>query len=68
MLLRKSIFAIAAIATIAISALACTSASAFADGSVRFFHSSGGLNLTSYRDKPTESIRSFRHTTGKRQH
>jgi hypothetical protein len=68
MLLRKSIFALAAIAAIATSALASTSASAFADGSVRFAHIQGGLNLTSYRDRPTESIRSFRHTSGKRQH
>jgi hypothetical protein len=65
---RKSIFALAAIATIATSALASTSESAFADGSVRFAHSHGGLNLTSYGDKPTESIRSFGHTSGKRQH
>jgi hypothetical protein len=42
MLLRKSIFAIAAITTIATSALASTSASAFADGSVRFAHGHGG--------------------------
>jgi hypothetical protein len=42
MLLRKTIFAIAAVATIATSTLAATSASAFADGSVRFAHSHGG--------------------------
>jgi len=66
MLLRTFIFALAAIAAIATTALTPTSAAAaHVDFSNRIH---GGPNLTGYRDEPTESIRSFRHTSGKRQH
>jgi uncharacterized membrane protein YtjA (UPF0391 family) len=65
MLLRAFIFALVAIAAIGTTALAPTSAAA---AQVDFFSQvHGGWNLTS-RDKPIESVRSFRHTSGKRQH
>jgi hypothetical protein len=66
MLLRTFIIALAATAAIATTALAPTSAAAtHLDFSNRV---QGGLNLPSYRDKPIESIRSFRRTSGQRQH
>jgi Spy/CpxP family protein refolding chaperone len=66
MLLRAFIFALAATATIATTAVAPTSAAA---AQVDFFSQvHGGWNLTGFRDKPIESVRSFRHASGKRQH